>query len=185
MINRRTIGHLATALVMSGALSMGVVALAATPAAAYGRANWQITFAGTATGYGFWGWCDFAGGTTPSSGLATSGTTGDCQFSEYVHQPGVFSGTCESSLTLTAWYEAPGFFTPTLGDADWFFSGTAVTHPAGQTAFCQTLPGVPPPAFSNFDSVLPVAVGHTSENGLVLPGGFTFRELQFQETPLS
>jgi len=75
-----------------------------------------------------------------------------------VHQPGVFSGTCESSLTLTAWYEAPGFLTPTLGDPDWFFSGTAVTHPAGQTAFCQTLPGVPPPTFSNFDSVLPAAV---------------------------
>ena len=102
-----------------------------------------------------------------------------------MHQPGVFSGTCESSLTLTAWYEAPGFLTPTLGDPDWFFSGTAVTHPAGQTAFCQTLPGVPPPTFSNIDSVLPAAAGHTSQNGLVLPGGFTFRELQFQETPLS
>jgi len=98
-----------------------------------------------------------------------------------VHQPGVFSGTCESSLTLTAWYEAPGFLTPTLGDPDWFFSGTAVTHPAGQTAFCQTLPGVPPPTFSNFDSVLPAAAGHTSQNGLVLPGGFTFRASRRRE----
>ena len=53
MINRRTIGRLAAALVMSGALSMGAVALAASPAAAYGPANWQITFAGTAMGYGF------------------------------------------------------------------------------------------------------------------------------------
>jgi hypothetical protein len=53
MINHRTIGRLAAALVMSGALSMCAVALVASPSAAYGPANWQITFAGTATGYGF------------------------------------------------------------------------------------------------------------------------------------
>jgi hypothetical protein len=155
--------------------SLGVAA--ATPALASGSANWQITFSGTGPGFGFWGWCDFAGGTTFSNGLATSGTTGDCQFAEYFHEPGVFSGTCEVSLDLMAeggapaWQEGP--------NGDWFFSGTAVTHPASQTGFCQTLPGSPPPTFSNYDSLIPVAVGHTNASGF-----FGTTELQIQETPL-
>jgi len=47
------------------------------------RPLWQRTGQQTAdhlrrhaTGYGFQGMCDFAGGTTVSSGLATSGTAG-------------------------------------------------------------------------------------------------------------
>jgi hypothetical protein len=171
---------------LMGALGfLAAVALplfAATPALAYGPANWQLTFSGTGPGFGFWGWCDLAGGTTFSSGLATSGTTGDCQFAEYFHQPGVFSGTCEVSLNLMpeggqpAWQEAPSTFT---GGPDWFISGTAVTHPASQTGFCQTLPGSPPPTFSNYDSLLPVAPGHTNASGF-----FGTTELQIQETPL-
>ncbi|HEV2139342.1 MAG TPA: hypothetical protein VGR53_10930, partial [Nitrososphaerales archaeon] len=52
---------------------------------AYGKANWQVGFAGTITvpgsgGFGFWGWCDFAGGT---GSPATSGTDADCQVSTY------------------------------------------------------------------------------------------------------
>ncbi len=160
--------------------SLGVAA--ATPALAYGSANWQITFAGTGPGFGFWGWCDFAGGTTFSNGVATSGTTGDCQFAEYFHEPGVFSGTCEVSLNLMAeggepaWQEGSSVVT---GLTDWFFSGTAVTHPASQTGFCATLPGSPPPTFSDFDSLIPVAVGHTNASGF-----FGTTELQIQETPL-
>jgi hypothetical protein len=54
--------------------------VATTPASAYGKANWQLTFAGTATfpatgnGFGFWGWCDLAGGVT--SGTRGPGLSG-------------------------------------------------------------------------------------------------------------
>jgi hypothetical protein len=157
------------------AVSLSIAA--ASPALAYGSANWQITFAATGPGFGFWGWCDFAGGTTFSSGLATSGTTGDCQFAEYFHEPGVFSGTCEVSLDLMTENGAPAWQEGSNGD--WFFSGTAVTHPASQTGFCATLPGSPPPTFSDFDTLIPVAVGHINANGF-----FGTTELQIQETPL-
>ena len=163
-------------------VAVSLAIAATTPALAYGPANWQLTFAGTGPGFGFWGWCDLAGGTTFSSGLATSGTTGDCQFAEYFHLPGVFSGTCEVSLNLRpeggqpAWQEGLSTFT---GGVDWFISGTTVTHPASQTGFCATLPGSPPPTFSDFDSLLPVAPGHTNASGF-----FGTTELQIQETPL-
>ncbi len=166
-----------------GLFAAASLAIAATtPALAYGQANWQLTFSGTAPGYGFWGWCDLAGGTTFGAGLATSGTTGDCEFAEYFHLPGVFSGTCEVSLDLMpeagqpAWQESFSSFT---GGPDWFISGTAVTHPASQTTFCATLPGSPPPTFTDYDSLLPVLVGHANLNGF-----FGTKELQFQETPL-
>src|SRR6266852_4273346 len=81
------------------AAMLGVIA--ATPAVAYGAANWQIAFSGTGPGFGFWGWCDFGGATSFSFGLPSSGTRGDCQFAEYGHVPGVFSGTCEVSMDLT------------------------------------------------------------------------------------
>ena len=113
--------------------------------------------------------------------MATSGTSGDCEFAEYLHQPGKFSGTCEQSLSLApadgspAWQAEPSSFTGTL---DWFFSGTAVTHPPDQIAFCQTLTGSFPPTFSNFDSLLPVIPGHTD-----LSGVFGTKEFQLNEQP--
>ncbi len=156
----------------------------ATPALAYGQANWQLTFSGTGPGFGFWGWCDLAGGTTFSGGLATSGTTGDCQFAEYFHNvPGFPSGTCGISFNLMpengqpAWQEEPSSFT---GLADWFMSGTQVVDPTSLTGVCEQFPGVSPtPTFSNFDSLLPVAVGHVNASGL-----FGTTELQLQATPL-
>src|SRR5260370_39036041 len=124
------------ALLKRSLLGLAVAALlgvvAAAPAAAYGQANWQITFSGTGPGFGFWGWCDFAGGTTFSNGLATSGTTGDCQFAEYFHLPGVFSGTCEVSLNLMpeggqpAWQEGAG----TFAGGHWVISRTCRNPPA-------------------------------------------------------
>jgi len=155
--------------------------LAATPALAYGAANWQIAFSGTAPGNGFWGWCDLGGATSFSYlGLPSSGTKGDCEFSEYFHVPGVFSGTCEVSMDLMAeggqpaWQIEPSGFT---GFNDFFVSGTAVTNPADQTSFCATLPGSPPSTYSNFDTLLPVKPGHLNANGL-----FGTTELQIQET---
>jgi hypothetical protein len=154
---------------------------AATPVLGYGAANWQIGFSGTGPGFGFWGWCDFGGANSFSfNGLPSSGTTGDCQFSEYGHVPGVFSGTCEVSMDLTAesgqpaWQIEQSKFT---GFPDFFVSGTAVTHPADQTSFCATLPGSPPPTYSNFDTLLPVKPGHLNASGF-----FGTTELQIQET---
>jgi hypothetical protein len=181
MITRfRTMALAMVGTIVLGGAAVGMIGV--QPAAAYGPANWQMTFAGTGPGFGFWGWCDLAGGTTFSSGLATSGTTGDCQFAEYVHQPGASSGTCEESLNLQseggqpAWDAAPSRVT---GVADWFLSGTAVIHPPAQATFCPTLTGSFPPTFSGLDSLLPVAPGHTN-----LSGVFGTTEFQLQETPL-
>ena len=166
---------------------LGVVAAAtlagaaAVPVLAYGKANWQVTFAGTGPGFGFWGWCDLMGANSWSfQGLPSSGTSGDCNYAEYGHSRTGPSGTCEISLNLTsengqpAWEIEPSNVT---GAPDFFISGTAVTHPASQTAFCQNLAGSPPPIFSNFDSLLPVHPGHLNASGF-----FGTTELQIQET---
>jgi hypothetical protein len=158
------------------AATLGI--LAASPAQAYGggQASWQLTFSGTGSGFGFWGWCALSGPLTFSGGMATSGSVGDCDFAEYVHQPGSFSGTCEQSVDLTGWSEQLGAF-----GLDFFFTGTSVTHPASQTSFCSSLPGAFPPVFTTaIDSLLPVSPGHLDLNGLGVAGT---NELQIQETP--
>jgi hypothetical protein len=175
---RKTISR--GALVVLAAASLGAVA--ATPALAYGAANWQIAFSGTGPGFGFWGWCDLGGATSFSVlGLPSSGTTGDCQFAEYGHVPGVFSGTCEVSMDLTAEARQPAWqieASSITGFPDFFVSGTEVTHPASQTSFCATLPGSPPaPIYSNFDTLVPVKPGHLNASGF-----FGTTELQIQET---
>jgi hypothetical protein len=162
-------------------LATGLMLASWSPALAYGKANWQVTFSGTGPGFGFWGWCDFAGATTWSpSGLPTSGTTGDCQFSEYLHMTSA-RGTCEVSVDLAdeagqpAWQVEPSVVT---GTNDFFFSGTMKTHPVSETAFCENIPGSPPSTtFSNFDSFLPVHPGHLNASGF-----FGTTELQIQET---
>ena len=170
------------------AFSIGVAAT--TPAMAYGQANWQLTFSGTGPGFGFWGWCDLAGATSfNSAGLAVSGSSGDCQFAEYFHNvPGLPSGTCgigfnlmpekdSSGVMQPAWQVEPSSFTKL---PDWFLSGTQVVNPAKLTAICEHFPGVSlTPTFSNFDSLLPVVVGHVNASGF-----FGTTELQIQETPL-
>src|SRR5438128_49847 len=99
--------------VLSAVVAAMIGILAASPALAYGPANWQVAFSGTGTqptvgGFGFWGWCDFAGGTTfNGAGEATAGTAGDCEYAEYFHQPTVFGATCHESLDLRSWYIGP------------------------------------------------------------------------------
>ncbi len=172
----RRIGRIAVALTGAMLLSSALLgAVTVGAASATGQANWQITFAGTTGGFGFWGWCDLSDGTTFSSGLATSGTSGDCSFAEYVHEPGVFSGTCEQNLDLTGWQEQYSSFT---GVDDWFVSGTSVTHPASETAFCESLLGAFQPTFTDADSILPVLVGHAN-----LTAGSGLTEYQITETP--
>jgi hypothetical protein len=170
-------------LALIGVVAAGSLGVAvATHAQAYGKANWQVAFSGTGPGFGFWGWCDFAGANDFSFlGLPTSGTEGECQFSEYAHVPGVFSGTCELSMDFAsengqpAWQIETSSFT---GGPDFFVSGTAITHPARQTAFCETLPGSPPSSpYTNFDLLLPARPGHLNASGF-----FGTTELQIQET---
>jgi hypothetical protein len=172
----------ALALILLVPLAAASLALAAaSPARAAGPANWQLTFSGTGTApglgrLGFWGWCDFAGGTAFSpSGLAVAGTSGNCDYAVYIHGP-VISGTCHENLDLSGW---------SIGaNGDWFFSGTSTVTPAAQTAFCESFPGDPPaPAFDDLDSLLPAVPGHLNLNGLS-SGGVTFTELQIQATPI-
>jgi len=139
---------------------MVAVVATATPAMAYGKANWQTTFAGTAnfpsTGnsFGFWGWCDFAGG-------VGSGTSGDCQLAQYVHTPAGGGFTCHESIDLTAWTGATGTFVIT---------GSATVNPAAVTGPCLALfPGSSP--FAGVDSGIPAAPGHYNIGvGALAPG---------------
>ena len=140
--------------------AMVAVVATATPAMAYGKANWQTTFAGTAnfpsTGnsFGFWGWCDFAGG-------VGSGTSGDCQLAQYVHTPAGGGFTCHESIDLTAWTGATGTFVIT---------GSATVNPAAVTGPCLALfPGSSP--FAGVDSGIPAAPGHYNIGvGALAPG---------------
>lgn len=141
--------------------------LAATPALAYGAGeNYQIGFAGTAVfpgtgvGFGFWGWCAFGGGTSFSaSGLALSGTDGDCQVSQYFHSPsdGV---NCQQSLNITSWNVVGIPFFPNFS-----FSGTSTTNPSSAAAACQLAGGVPP-SFGPIAPGIPATPGHYNLNGL-------------------
>ncbi len=123
--------------------------LAAAPAQAYGPANWQITaaatgtFPGTGLGFGFWGWCDFAGG-------VSVGNAGDCQFAQYFHAPSGSGFTCEESLDFTNWDATGGTFVVT---------GTAKVNPTRLTGPCVSIfPGSA--SFSGVDSGIPAAAGH-------------------------
>ena len=99
---------------------------------AYGVPNWQVGFAGTGIlpgngGFGFWGWCAFAGG-------VTSGNEADCQLSTYFHSnPGGING--EFSIHGTAWDMQPALMPPPPGSglpADDFFITAGTETISGQ-----------------------------------------------------
>src|SRR5215468_10706880 len=79
------------------AVLVGASLVSAASVGAYGKANWQTTLHGTfnfpTTGnsFGFWGWCDFAGG-------VTSGNDADCQIAEYFHNIAGQNWTCQLSI---------------------------------------------------------------------------------------
>jgi len=142
-------------------LVVGVMvgATAAPPALAYGAENWQLGFSGTGVapgsvqGFGFWGWCAYGGG-------VTSGTTGDCQFAEYIHTTSGGSFTCEESLDITSWNIAKS---ATTGVNDFFISGTVTVHPTSLTGPCVAFfPGPGLNSFAGVDTTLPAAPGHYS-----------------------
>lgn len=131
---------------MIGALTLTGLA-SSTRAHAYGPANWQATFSGTGVnpqfgGFGFWGWCDFAGG-------VSSGNSGDCQFSQYFHQPGGQGLTCEVSMDITSW----------TASGDFLATGTASANPAKLTPECVGIfPGST--SYTGVDTGIPAAAGH-------------------------
>jgi hypothetical protein len=142
-------------LSVTAVLAVAVVAASAAPALAYGKANWQITFSatgvapGTGFGIGFWGWCDFAGG-------VTSGNSGDCAESQYVHLTAGSGFTCQVSLDFTAWHVDPV-------TSDFIVTGTANAHPAGLTTPCLAFfPGLPPgtTSFTDLDYGIEAVPGH-------------------------
>ncbi len=138
-------------------LALALAILPASPALAYGSgANWQIGLAGTGVlpstgqGFGFWGWCALGGG-------VTSGNTGDCQFSQYVHAGSGGGFTCEISLDINSWSISP---THTF-----LMSGTASANPNSVTQPCLSFfPGSA--SFTNLDPGIPAVPGHYNLGGL-------------------
>jgi hypothetical protein len=142
----------------------------ATPSHAYGQANWQATFSGTGTapgmgGFGFWGWCDFAGG-------VTSGNEADCSFAEYGHGTGGSGFTCHENVDGTAW-DVSGV----TGDFV-IESGTISVNPVSLTGPC--LAFFPGPAGIPVDTGIPAAAGHYNLGSLGpgLKGSFQMQVTQ-------
>lgn len=157
-----------------GVLACAVVGTSAAPAFGYGKATWQTAFTGTfvfpGTGdsFGFWGWCDFAGG-------VASGDDADCQLSEYVHAHGGAGFTCELSIDGTSWDQSiQNFPFPTF-----HISGSAVPHghltPLEQDECVGFyVYGAPIPysgrTFSDVDTFIPAAPGHYDFGAGFIPG---------------
>jgi hypothetical protein len=116
---------------------------------AYGAANFKATFAGTFTlpgsgNNGFWGWCDFGGGT---GSPATSGTDADCKISQYFGPSHSFQVV--ESVQGTAWGVGPCTIQPCLPltsstPTDFYITAGTVTF-AGPFAVQLTSSGPPPP----------------------------------------
>ncbi len=177
------------------------IALVTAPAArAYGSGGtWQLGVSGTGqfikgpftgSAIGFWGWCVFAG--------VSSGSSADCQISQYRHSPDNDNVQCSTDFNLTAWHAAPGFNTAITGAPDfWADAGTVAISPAYETDACAgflagagfhvtvtgpgTLTLIPTPPTS--DIGFPAAPGHYSLNG-VTDRAIMFTQLQYQVTEL-
>jgi hypothetical protein len=164
------------------------VALSAPTASAYGKANWQAAFSGSFTyphselgGFGFWGWCDFAGG-------VTSGNDADCQISEYVHNVPFLGGTsfnCELSIDATSWDDSGSTVD---GEPAFAVTGSAVIHPARLTqghkdACMELFAGTASTSFDSANTFIPAVAGHFSYPDFVAFFGatgvlnFTVKEL--------
>jgi hypothetical protein len=151
--------------------------------------NWQIGVSGTGTecipnvgcgGFGFWGWCAFSG--------ATSGTSGDCQYSQYLHLDPL-STQCETHFDITSWHVALG----RTGLQSFFIdSGTVTVDPASATTSCihflqhagfnVVQSGSDTGQFlASSDTGIPATPGHYDFSGEVR-GPITFTEFQIQVT---
>jgi hypothetical protein len=163
----------------AGVLLLGMVGVLGSPASAYGggKANYQVTFAGTATtpgtgeGFGFWGWCDFSGGNS------LGGNAGDCQVAQYFHGPAGSGFTCHENVDITAWTAVP--------DGDFLASGTYTVNPVAYTDICPNpIPNDPPsPSGFSGDTEIPSTPGHYNIGDIFGPG--TVGEFEVQVTALS
>jgi len=88
---------------------------------AYGNtAQWQVGFSGncqtpTTCGgtFGFWGWCEF-GGSSGSIADGTTGTSGDCQVTDYARTDlGQPNNPTHLSIDVTGWTIMPSIESPT------------------------------------------------------------------------
>lgn len=165
----------ALAVCASGVVITAVLAATgATPALAYGKANFELTFAATAnfpsTGnsFGFWGWCDLAGG----------GTAGDCQITQYTHAPAGGGFTCHEDVNLTAWSGDTG--TIVIG-------GSATVNPSSLTEACLSIfPGsAAGNPFSGVDTGFPSAPGHykLGVEALAGPGAVGVFNINIKQIP--
>src|SRR5712692_8382183 len=147
-------------------------AFVATPALAYGRAQWEVTFsftcnASSCAGLGFWGWCDFGG--SAADGL--SGTSGDCQITNYNFNGALgipTFGPFHINQDIHSWHVATGSLDLPPGMPGFFAdSGTVVFTGAGAGAL-----GLPTNTRIDFvplcshglfflcDTGIPAAAGH-------------------------
>ncbi len=161
---------------------LAFAALAATPAHAYGAAQWQVTFSFTCNAQacavlGFWGWCDFGG--SAADGL--SGTSGDCQIANYNFN-GAFGipvfGTFHISQDIQSWHIATGALGLPPGMPGFFAdSGTVVfTGPGAGDLGLPTntrinfLPLCSHGLFFLCDTGIPGVAGHFTLNTIPLFG---------------
>lgn len=161
-------------------LAVAVLAVSAAPASAYGKATWQaamtgtFVYPGTGGGFGFWGWCDFAGG-------ITSGNDADCQVAEYLHAHGGSGWTCELTVDATSWDESVSAF---FGFPTFHVTGRLTVRPGNLTeaqreaciGFYDT--GDPTALVSSttltdVDTFMPAAPGHYDFNDVVPAFGAT------------
>jgi hypothetical protein len=165
---RLRLPHPLLAVLLGAALAL----FAVTPAFAYGSNDtWQIGFSGTGVapgtgqGFGFWGWCAFAG--------VTSGTDGDCQLAQYVHGPAGSGFTCHESINVTAWDTSSG-------GTFVIEAATVTVNPSSLTGACLSF--FPGPAGFPVDTGFPAAPGHYNFGSLGpgLRGSF---QVQVTEIP--
>ena len=161
-LNRlRTIAGIA---VLAGALAC----MFATSALGYGKATYQTALNGTfvwpgsGVQLGFWGWCDFGGGTL------TSGSSADCQLAEENHLPADTGWTCQLSID-GSWTQGPEDFDPS--SITFHMTGSLVVHghltpeQADECVGFFVTGSVTPYSartFTNVDTFIPVVPGHYS-----------------------
>lgn len=169
------------------AVLVGATLASAASVGAYGKANWQTTLHGTfnfpTTGnsFGFWGWCDFAGG-------VTSGNDADCQLEEYVHAPAGSGWNCHLDIDGTSWDQSiQNFPFPTF-----HMSGSLVVRGnltqleqeecVGFFVFGAPIP-YPDLTFTNVDTFIPAAPGHYNLGAGFIPGAVGSFGFQVNQLP--
>ena len=167
------------------ALVTAVGCISATTASGYGKATYQtalngtFVFPGTGVGLGFWGWCDFGGGTL------TAGTSADCQVAEEYHLRAGTGWTCQVSLD-GSWTQGPEDFDPT--SITFHITGSILVHghltqeQADECVGFYVYGAVIPYSgrtITNVDTFIPVIPGHYSIPPSLLFGPDVVGEFQF------